>query len=195
MGLFDFLKSDKSKEHQPAEQKERARERGGQQPEPGAAPRSAASDAASATRAAADRMAAAAPPKAEPASAAPRGTHPPTPTPTPSSAAHKAVPAKPEPPAARPPRAKAASAPAVPGAKHTPTPASAAHKAVPAAPKPAPTAKKRTYTVRPGDSLPTIARRELGDEERWRELYAMNKGIIGPDPDLVRPGMLLTLPV
>ncbi|OKK18570.1 hypothetical protein AMK16_18215 [Streptomyces sp. CB00455] len=77
---------------------------------------------------------------------------------------------------------------------HTPTPASAAHKAVPAAPKPAPTAKKRTYTVRSGDSLSAIARRELGNEARWRELYAMNKGIVGDNPDLILPGMILTLP-
>ncbi|MET9884534.1 LysM peptidoglycan-binding domain-containing protein [Streptomyces sp. NPDC006430] len=79
---------------------------------------------------------------------------------------------------------------------HTPTPSSAAHKAVPAAPepKPMPTAKKRTYTVRAGDSLSAIARRELGNEARWRELYAMNKGVVGSNPDLIRPGQVLTLP-
>ncbi|WP_406366700.1 LysM peptidoglycan-binding domain-containing protein [Streptomyces sp. NBC_01546] len=87
-----------------------------------------------------------------------------------------------------------AAAAAAPGAAHTPTPGSAAHKAVPAAPKPMPTAKKRTYTVRSGDSLAMIARRELGNEARWRELYAMNKGVIGSNPDLIRPGMVLTLP-
>lgn len=93
------------------------------------------------------------------------------------------------------PKPEASSA-AAPGAMHTPTPHSAAHKAVPAAPvaKPVPSAKKRTYTVKAGDSLPTIARSELGNEARWRELYAMNRGVVGDTPDLVRPGMVLTLP-
>lgn len=60
-------------------------------------------------------------------------------------------------------------------------------------PKPAPKAQ-RTYTVRSGDSLSAIARRELGNEGRWRELYAMNKGVIGSNPDMIHPGMKLTLP-
>lgn len=64
---------------------------------------------------------------------------------------------------------------------------------MPAAPKPAPKAQ-RAYTVRPGDSLSAIARRELGNEGRWRELYAMNKGVIGSNPDMIHPGMKLTLP-
>ncbi|MBP0935248.1 LysM peptidoglycan-binding domain-containing protein [Streptomyces goshikiensis] len=75
-------------------------------------------------------------------------------------------------------------------APHTPTPGSAAHKSVAAAP----VAAKRAYTVRTGDSLSEIARRELGNEARWRELYAMNRGVIGSNPDLIRPGMVLTLP-
>ncbi|MER7461821.1 LysM domain-containing protein [Streptomyces sp. NPDC097981] len=79
---------------------------------------------------------------------------------------------------------------------HTPTPTSAAHKAVPAAPAPMPVpdVKKRTYTVRSGDSLSSIARLELGNEARWRELYAMNRGVVGSNPELIRPGQVLTLP-
>ncbi|MEV0416287.1 LysM domain-containing protein [Streptomyces sp. NPDC050448] len=91
----------------------------------------------------------------------------------------------------------AAAAPPKPAhPPHTPTPASAAHKAVPAAPtpKPMPAAAKRTYTVRHGDSLAVIARRELGNEARWRELYAMNRGVIGSNPELIQPGQVLTLP-
>lgn len=128
-------------------------------------------------------MAAAAPPRPVPA----------TPTPTPASAAHKAVPAAPKPTVMPKPSASSAAAP---GAMHTPTPHSAAHKAVPAAPVrgPGSTAQKRTYTVQPGDSLPAIARHELGNEARWRELYAMNRGAVGSNPDLVRPGTVLTLP-
>ncbi|SDJ59351.1 LysM peptidoglycan-binding domain-containing protein [Streptomyces indicus] len=65
-----------------------------------------------------------------------------------------------------------------------------------AAPKPAaaPAAGARTYTVRPGDSLSAIAGRELGDQGRWQELYALNRQTIGADPDLIRPGMELELP-
>ncbi|MFJ5806928.1 LysM peptidoglycan-binding domain-containing protein [Streptomyces sp. NBC_01426] len=100
--------------------------------------------------------------------------------------------------AAAPPKpAPAPPKPPAPGpvAHHTPTPASAAHKAVPSAPmpKPAPVAK-RMYTVKSGDSLSAIARRELGNEARWRELYAMNRGVVGSNPDLIHPGMVLTLP-
>ncbi|CAM5242469.1 LysM peptidoglycan-binding domain-containing protein [Streptomyces avidinii] len=182
MGLFDFLKYEKKKAHRAAE-KEQVQQQAG---EAGRPPAGSAADAASATRAAAERMAAAAPPRRAPATPAPA-------TPTPGSAAHKAVPAPPRPAAMPKPEASSAAAP---GAMHTPTPHSAAHKAVPAAPvaKPVPSAKKRTYTVKAGDSLPTIARSELGNEARWRELYAMNRGVVGDTPDLVRPGMVLTLP-
>ncbi|MFJ7591582.1 LysM peptidoglycan-binding domain-containing protein [Streptomyces sp. NPDC097617] len=177
MGLFDFLKHDKKKADAAAE-KEQVEQRAG---DAGRTSAGSAADAASVTRAAAERMAAAAPPKAAPA------------TPTPTSAAHKAVPATPRSTAMPKP---GASSSAAPGAMHTPTPHSAAHKAVPAAPVPGPvpSAKTRTYTVRSGDSLPEIARRELGNEARWRELYAINRGVVGDNPDLVRPGTVLTLP-
>lgn len=190
MGLFDFLKSDKKKAHEADGQAKEQAQRQVRQSSAGTPSERQAADAASATRAAAERMAAAAPPKPKPT---PTPTAKPTPaTPTPASAAHKAVPVPPEPA----PMPKPGAAPsAAPGAGHTPTPASAAHKAVPAAPAPAPTAKRRTYTVKPGDSLSAIAGRELGNEARWRELYAMNKGVVGSHPDLIRPGMVLTLPL
>ncbi|MGW6686482.1 LysM peptidoglycan-binding domain-containing protein [Streptomyces sp. NPDC054961] len=95
--------------------------------------------------------------------------------------------------APRPPSAAPATPPVTRPAPHTPTPASAAHKAVPAAPVPAPQ-QQRTCTVRPGDSLSEIARRELGNEARWRELYAINRGVIGSNPDVLHPGTRLTLP-
>ncbi|MCX4526866.1 MULTISPECIES: LysM peptidoglycan-binding domain-containing protein [unclassified Streptomyces] len=184
MGIFDFLKSDKKKAHEAADKtKEQLEQQAAATSAPAAGSPSAMGgkyvDAAEATKAAAERMAASAPPK------------PVTHTPTPGSAAHKSVPAAPEPPAthSRPAPPQAMHAP------HTPTPGSAAHKSVPAAPtKPAPAAKKRTYTVKSGDSLSAIARRELGNEARWRELYAMNRGVVGSNPDLIRPGMVLTLP-
>jgi hypothetical protein len=57
--------------------------------------------------------------------------------------------------------------------------------------QPAPTTP--TYTVRPGDTLSAIAA-GLGIAD-WRTLYEVNKGIIGPDPDLIQPGQVLTIPV
>lgn len=60
---------------------------------------------------------------------------------------------------------------------------------------------ERVVVVRPGDSLWAIARRELPPgasdavvTDRWHEIYAANRDVIGPDPDLVRPGQRLLLP-
>ncbi|KRF24196.1 hypothetical protein ASG95_06260 [Phycicoccus sp. Soil803] len=56
--------------------------------------------------------------------------------------------------------------------------------------------------VHRGDSLWTIARRDLGpgatDTEvaaAWPHWYAANRDVIGPDPDLLRPGQRLRAPV
>ncbi len=51
---------------------------------------------------------------------------------------------------------------------------------------------QRTYTVRPGDTLSGIAA-GLGLSD-WRPLYEANKGVIGPDPNLIQPGQVLTIP-
>lgn len=54
----------------------------------------------------------------------------------------------------------------------------------------------RLYTVTSGDSLSSIARKVLGDESRWKEIYehGTNKALIGPDPSLIRAGQTLILP-
>ena len=53
-------------------------------------------------------------------------------------------------------------------------------------------ARPHTYTVRPGDTLSGIASGlGMGD---WRPLYEANRGVIGPDPGLIRPGQVLTVP-
>lgn len=49
------------------------------------------------------------------------------------------------------------------------------------------------YQVRRGDSLWSIAKDQLGDPARWPQLYALNRNVVGPDPDLIRPGQLLRL--
>ena len=50
-----------------------------------------------------------------------------------------------------------------------------------------------TYVVQRGDSLSKIAKRELGDEAAWRELYHLNRSRI-KDPDRIPTGLQLTLP-
>ena len=51
----------------------------------------------------------------------------------------------------------------------------------------------RTHTVRSGDTLERIARRQLGDARRWREIHTMNRNLLRRPEDL-RPGMELRLP-
>ncbi|MCX4451682.1 LysM peptidoglycan-binding domain-containing protein, partial [Streptomyces sp. NBC_01789] len=57
-----------------------------------------------------------------------------------------------------------------------------------------------SYTVRAGDSLSSIADSELGDGDRWPEIYEANEGGPQPyghtftDPDRIYPGQELTLP-
>jgi GH25 family lysozyme M1 (1,4-beta-N-acetylmuramidase) len=63
------------------------------------------------------------------------------------------------------------------------------------APKPAPKPQPSkpaggTYTVKKGETLSSIAPR-LGTT--WQALYALNKSVIGADPDLIKPGQVLRL--
>lgn len=51
----------------------------------------------------------------------------------------------------------------------------------------------KTYTVKAGDSLWKIAVYVYGDGARWTELYNKNKNVIGPNPNLIRPGQVLTI--
>lgn len=54
-------------------------------------------------------------------------------------------------------------------------------------------ANGRTYTVKAGDSLSAIAKRELGDASRWPSIFEANRDKIS-NPDLIHPGQVLTLP-
>ena len=56
-------------------------------------------------------------------------------------------------------------------------------------------------TVRPGDSLWSLAARDLGSEAtadtiaaRWPQWYEANRDVIGGDPGLIHPGQLLHAP-
>jgi LysM repeat protein len=49
------------------------------------------------------------------------------------------------------------------------------------------------YTIAAGDSLSGIAA-ALAVRGGWPALYAANRRVIGPDPDLIRPGTVLSIP-
>jgi nucleoid-associated protein YgaU len=62
-------------------------------------------------------------------------------------------------------------------------------------PPPAPPPKApRTYTVVSGDTLWGIAKKHLGEGKRWPEIYEQNRGVIGDNPDRIKPGQVLTIP-
>jgi LysM repeat protein len=60
-------------------------------------------------------------------------------------------------------------------------------------PPPPPPPGGHTYTVQAGDHLASIARR-FGVAGGWQAVYALNRDVIGPDPDVLRPGEVLRLP-
>lgn len=55
-----------------------------------------------------------------------------------------------------------------------------------------PTAKPATYTVKPGDTLVSIARQVLGDQALWNQIYQLNTDRIS-DPSHIVPGQVLRL--
>ena len=64
----------------------------------------------------------------------------------------------------------------------------------PAATPKADRATARSHTVTRGESLWSIARDHLGDGDRYREIYALNKTTIGAKPSFLTTGTVLTLP-
>ena len=55
------------------------------------------------------------------------------------------------------------------------------------------TAAPARYTVAPGDTLSAVAT-TLAVPGGWQRLYAANRQAIGPDPNVIRPGTVLSLP-
>lgn len=106
----------------------------------------------------------------------------------------------------------AATAPALPASIRQPTPQLVAAATTPATTDgsglagsgqsgEAPTVRHIEYTVIEGDTLWDIARTHMGDACTWPRIYALNKdrvqsdGARLTDPDLIRPGWELTIPV
>ena len=98
---------------------------------------------------------------------------------------------------------------ATPGSLERERPTPAATPSAPAAPSafsaPASAPADRVVVVRPGDSLWRIAEAELlrrtgraasvaDVAALWPRIHAANRALVGPDPDLVRPGVPLTMP-
>lgn len=66
----------------------------------------------------------------------------------------------------------------------------------------APAARNGTHVVSRGDTLWWIAADSLPGpapdadiDRRWRAIWAANRTVVGPDPDLIRPGTTLHLPL
>lgn len=51
----------------------------------------------------------------------------------------------------------------------------------------------QSYTVVSGDTLSGIARKLTGSTN-WRTIYEQNKGVIGSNPNMIKPGQVLTIP-
>lgn len=86
-------------------------------------------------------------------------------------------------------RAEMAAIKARPEPKPVPRPA-----AKPAQPRPQqPAGGRRTYVVREGDTLESVAASVYGDPERWPEIYRANTGSVGRGGE-VKPGQVLVLP-
>ena len=51
----------------------------------------------------------------------------------------------------------------------------------------------RDYTVKSGDSLSAIARKLTGSTN-WQAIYEQNKAVIGSNPNMIKPGQVLTIP-
>ncbi len=55
-------------------------------------------------------------------------------------------------------------------------------------------AGSREYTVQRGDTLYSIANKQLGSPKRWHEVLDLNTVALGGKPQGLRPGQTLRLP-
>ena len=54
--------------------------------------------------------------------------------------------------------------------------------------------KKKTHTVKAGETLSAIAKEVYGDSKRWKEIYEANKALIGDNPNMIKVGQELRIP-
>jgi hypothetical protein len=66
--------------------------------------------------------------------------------------------------------------------------------APPPVPIPVPPSPAKTHTVVSGDTLSKLAQTYYGNPTLWTRIYAANRGVIGPNPNLIRPGQSLVIP-
>ena len=59
--------------------------------------------------------------------------------------------------------------------------------------RPAEQTQAKTYTVQGGDYLWNIAKKQLGDGSRWKEIHDLNRDKIS-NPNLIHPGLVLVMP-
>ena len=51
----------------------------------------------------------------------------------------------------------------------------------------------KTYVVKRGDCLWNISKAASGSGSNWRELYNLNKSVIGNNPNLIYPGQIIKI--
>lgn len=56
------------------------------------------------------------------------------------------------------------------------------------------TVKPKTYKVKSGDCLWNIAKKFYGNGAKYTKIYSANRGVIGGNPNLIRPGQVLKIP-
>jgi hypothetical protein len=126
------------------------------------------------------------------------GTAPTTAPATAPSTGPTVIPGMPAAPTAQPPAQPPAAPPVAPVTPMQPAPPAQPPAAPPAPPAQAPQA----YTIQQGDTLRGIATDHLPPGQRseadiqayWKEIYRLNRSVLGPNPDLIHTGVQLTIP-
>jgi nucleoid-associated protein YgaU len=55
-------------------------------------------------------------------------------------------------------------------------------------------AQQANYTIQPRDFLRWMAERAYGNEVFWPEIFRANRNVLGPNPDLIYPGVTVYIP-
>ncbi len=55
---------------------------------------------------------------------------------------------------------------------------------------------KAEHTVKEGETLSDLALKYYGSavKDKWMKIYEANKGVIGDNPNIIRPGQVLKIP-